>query len=97
MENPQTWGEAEKTIHKAMRDAELGRARGLVGLSAAAQVANALRCAGLLSDKSGTLLTCRTCQSPMEVLQTCGECGTPKLAICKTCNPDRGIKSGITA
>ena len=51
MENPETWTDAEKVIHKALNAADQARMRGVVGLSRARQIADALREAGLLVPK----------------------------------------------
>lgn len=51
MENPDTWGQAEKVIHKAHQDYWTARREGKIGLSLPLQVANALREAGLLRDE----------------------------------------------
>jgi len=50
MENPATWGELEKVISAALRSVEFGRSNGMIGLSAARQIADALRAAGLVKD-----------------------------------------------
>lgn len=49
MESPDTWTQAEWIVQKAIRQAELDRAEGFVGLSMTRQITDALRVAGLLS------------------------------------------------
>lgn len=51
MENPDTWGQAEKVIHEAHQDYWKHRAEGRIGLSLARQIADALRKAGLLREE----------------------------------------------
>lgn len=51
MENPETWTDAEKVIHKALNAADQARMQGVVGLSRPRQIADALREAGLLVPK----------------------------------------------
>lgn len=51
MENPATWGEAERIVHDALRRAEKARQEGRCGLSAVRQVTDALREACLLLDE----------------------------------------------
>jgi hypothetical protein len=53
MENPATWGKAEKVIDKAIRDADKAHFQGIVGLSTTRRVADALREAGLLDKETG--------------------------------------------
>lgn len=48
MENPATWGPAERTIKRALDRYEDGRAQGVIGLSPYAMIARELRAAGLL-------------------------------------------------
>ena len=48
MENPATWGEAEKVIRQAYDAHSEDRAKGVVGLSLVRRIADALREAGLL-------------------------------------------------
>ena len=50
MENPQTWGAAEKVVARALAEAELRREKGTPGLSVARQITDALRDSGLLLD-----------------------------------------------
>ena len=48
MENPATWGKAERIINDTMVQAMRAQAEGVYGLSMARQVADALRAANLL-------------------------------------------------
>ena len=48
MENPATWGEAEKVIRQAYDAHSEDRAKGVYGLSLVRRIADALREAGLL-------------------------------------------------
>ena len=57
MENPATWGEAEKVIYKALTDVQEARDNMICGLSAPARIAGALRLAGLLKESSEEGLT----------------------------------------
>jgi len=50
MENPESWGPAERTIKRAMDRYEESTAEGMIGLSPYAAIANELRVAGLLVD-----------------------------------------------
>jgi hypothetical protein len=50
MENPMTWGEPEKVIQDAYRQWSEARDKGVVGLSLAKTISNALRNAGLLNE-----------------------------------------------
>lgn len=50
MENPASWGPVERTIKRAMDRYEENRAKGIIGLSPYAVIANELRAAGLLVD-----------------------------------------------
>lgn len=50
MENPQSWGPVEHTIHDAWVEWTKAHEKGLVGLSVFAQIAGALRREGLLVD-----------------------------------------------
>lgn len=52
MENPATWGEAEKVISDALRKADHAMTAGIIGLSRARRVADALRAAGLLKEEA---------------------------------------------
>lgn len=52
MENPATWGKAEKVIDEAYQDWWKSRARGTYGLSLARRIADALRDAELLRDET---------------------------------------------
>lgn len=52
MENPATWGKAEKIIDKAHQDFWTDRASGNYGLSLPRRIADALREAGLLRDET---------------------------------------------
>lgn len=51
MENPATWGEAERVIHDALAECERADAEGRVGASRPAKIARALREAGLLAEE----------------------------------------------
>ena len=51
MENPATWGAAENTIDKALKQAERDRRLGIIGWSLPKQIAEALREAGLLREQ----------------------------------------------
>jgi len=53
MENPATWGEAEKVIHDVMMKDHYAKQEepGLCGLSLPRQIADALRKAGLLKEE----------------------------------------------
>jgi hypothetical protein len=48
MENPATWGRAEGIISRAYAEWSESRNKGIIGLSLARQIADALRDAGLL-------------------------------------------------
>ncbi len=48
MENPMTWGEAERIVHGVLTQRETGEIR--MGLSTERRITNALRNAGLLVD-----------------------------------------------
>jgi hypothetical protein len=50
MENPSTWGPAERVIQKALAEAEQDRVAEVIGLSTARRIADALRAAGLLKE-----------------------------------------------
>lgn len=50
MENPDTWGKAERVVHDAYIDWEVDRANELCGLSLARRITNALRAEGLLAE-----------------------------------------------
>lgn len=52
MENPATWGRAEKIVNRALTDAMSDHARGVIGLSTARRITDALKQAGLLSEYS---------------------------------------------
>src|SRR5260370_7774227 len=55
MENPATWGPAEKIVDKILGDIVVNRAKPIeekiIGLSAAKQITDALRNAGLLKEE----------------------------------------------
>jgi len=51
MENPATWGEAERVVSDALDAAHEARERGVVGLSTVRQITDALRKAELLVDE----------------------------------------------
>lgn len=51
VENPASWGRAERVIHEALREADVAREAGVFGASRAAVVASALRREGLLSEE----------------------------------------------
>lgn len=51
MENPASWGKAEQIIDKEYREWYDLRAGGMVGLSLARRVADALRAEGLLAEE----------------------------------------------
>jgi hypothetical protein len=51
MENPATWGDAEKVIHDALYRAAEAQAAGICGLSTARRIADALRDAELLKEE----------------------------------------------
>ena len=51
MENPATWGRAERIVHEALKRQQEAVARGLVGLSQARTVTDALRAEGLLKEE----------------------------------------------
>ena len=53
VENPSTWGEAERVVDEAMRRATELQEQGLMGLSVARQVTDALREHGLLVEHDG--------------------------------------------
>ncbi len=46
-ESPGSWGELERTIAQALREAHEAQAKGLIGYSTPARIAKALRDAGL--------------------------------------------------
>lgn len=48
MENPRTWGPAERVVNETWIDWEVDRANGVIGLSLARRITDALRAAGLL-------------------------------------------------
>lgn len=50
MENPQTWGQAEKIVHKAFQEWWSDYALHVIGLSLARRVTDALRAEGLLKE-----------------------------------------------
>jgi hypothetical protein len=50
MENPATWGPAEKVVDEAHAKWYDARERGIIGLSLARTITDALREAGLLKD-----------------------------------------------
>lgn len=50
MENPGTWGEAEKVIAAAIEENDVAHMKGIVGSSLVSRIADALRGAGLLDD-----------------------------------------------
>lgn len=49
MENPSSWGPAEKTVAAAIDEWNKARAKGVIGLSLISSITEALRKAGLLS------------------------------------------------
>lgn len=51
MENPATWGKAEKVVFAALHEAEIARLKGVYGLSTTRQITDALRKAGLLREE----------------------------------------------
>lgn len=51
VENPATWGRAERVVAEAMRQADEGHEQGLVGLSTIRQITDALRAADLLKEE----------------------------------------------
>jgi len=51
-EDPATWGEAEKIVQRALREAAQARQQQLAGFSTPRRVADALRDAGLLAGDS---------------------------------------------
>ncbi len=58
MENPATWGEAERIVNETLCSAYEDRAAGVIGLSTARRVTDALRTAGLLTDEPGVCVKC---------------------------------------
>lgn len=50
MENPNTWGPVEKTIAKAITDADKAFANGVMGKSIVRYISDALREAGYLKE-----------------------------------------------
>lgn len=50
MESPLTWTRAEWVVNEALREAEEAREQGVVGLSAARRITDALRREGLLKE-----------------------------------------------
>jgi hypothetical protein len=55
MENPATWGKAERTIAAAKERWAAARNEGIVGLSLARTIADALRAEGLLVEEKPSL------------------------------------------
>ena len=51
MENPATWGEAERIVEQCLQEDEDAKWRGICGLSLPRRITDALRDAGLLSSK----------------------------------------------
>lgn len=51
MENPNTWGQAEKVVHSALLQVEKNRQEKRIGLSAERTITDALRLAGLLREE----------------------------------------------
>ena len=51
MENPATWSDAERVVHKALSRWQNEVASGAIGLSAARTVTDALRAEGLLKEE----------------------------------------------
>ncbi len=85
MENPASWGEAEKTVDQAIENAYHNRKTGLIGLSLTRQVTDALRAAGLLRDRA--LAHCITCDFPLAATETCSRCGAVTAVLCLSCHP----------
>jgi hypothetical protein len=52
MENPDTWGKAEKVIAEAVREAAVAHQHGIIGWSQPKRIAEALRQAGLLKEEA---------------------------------------------
>jgi hypothetical protein len=53
MENPATWGKAERIVDKAIGDHDTAMQRGITGLSLVRHITDALREAGLLKEGPG--------------------------------------------
>lgn len=85
MENPATWGPAEKAVDGAITDAYKNRHAGLVGLSLTRQITDRLRKAGLLRER--TLAHCVTCDFPLAATETCSACGAITAVLCLNCHP----------
>lgn len=56
MENPATWGKAERVVADAMEAADEAYRTGYVGLSTVRQITDALREAGLLKEEVNPVL-----------------------------------------
>lgn len=55
MENPATWGEAERIVHQVLLDAQLGAGEGqIIGLSVVREIVDALHRKKLLVDHEAT-------------------------------------------
>jgi len=85
MENPATWGLAEKTVDSMITDAYENRKTGLAGLSLARRITDALRKEGLLRDR--TLAHCVTCDFPLAATEKCSTCGAITAVLCLSCHP----------
>lgn len=85
MENPASWGEAEKIVDQAIDNAYHNRKLGLIGLSLTRQITDALKAAGLL--RSRALVHCITCDFPLAATETCSHCGAITGILCLSCHP----------
>jgi hypothetical protein len=96
MENPATWGPAEKVVDKVIREVYENRRAGITGLSMVRRVTDGLREAGLLRDRE--LAHCAGCDFPLAATQTCAECGSVTAVLCLSCHPrDDADKALVTA
>lgn len=66
MENPLTWGDAEKIVNKAYRTWYDNHAGKIIGLSLARTITDALREAGLLAEHSHTAHASQCDEPPAE-------------------------------
>jgi len=83
MENPATWGEAEKIVDRILEQAWRNEAP--CGLSLNRQITDALRLAGLLRERP--LVHCVTCDFPLIAAETCDACGAVTAVVCLSCHP----------
>lgn len=76
MENPATWGPAEKIVYETLVQAEKDDEKGLFGLSRAKKICNALAAAGLLIEPITKVEgICETCGCTLKKNGSCPWCG----------------------